>query len=531
MTIRRGQTEDLQAAVSLWEQAQTKRKGSEFLAPQFVEMETRRLAQDNSCFLIAEENGEMVGLALYSPAREDSGAGDIIPGLAHISSVAVKPSYWGRGIGRRLMVALMDELMSNGYPLAQLWTQNDNARAIRLYGALGFQATDDEKTFEGEHIRRYVIDLNKNVPPIPPRVTAGSAREDREVALRQAQPSDRDFIERTFLETQRWLIAKLFGWQGEDLERATFDESYDEAHTSIIQIDGEDAGWLTVFREPDRIEIDSIYLAEKQQGAGVGTYLLKQLIQESEALRKPLTLSTAKINPARRLYERLGFVAVDETKFKIFMERQQKTALKRLGSPSGIIIEGITGAGKTHTLKALCTNADFNARWTPYDVFREKETFGEFMGELMKDPDARPEQKFRLLQRVVTTAKGRAQKISPYHFILERAHYSYYALLPDWALSNEFDDMLLSLNAHVFLLWIPPEELKTRSLHRVDRDQWGEGFVAFHGDEAKALARFEEVQELRYDGIKKSSIPHTLIDTSKMDWESYAAQISRGTLK
>jgi len=163
--IRTGRKGDLQAAVAIWEEAQTKRKGSEFLAPQFVEMETRRLAQDSSCFLIAEENDEMVGLALYSPARENSGAGDVIPGLAHISSVAVKPSHWGRGFGRRLMLALMDDLMSNGYMFAQLWTQNDNARAIGLYTALAFQPTDDEKTFEGEHIRRYVIDLTKTVRP------------------------------------------------------------------------------------------------------------------------------------------------------------------------------------------------------------------------------------------------------------------------------------------------------------------------------------------------------------------------------
>jgi thymidylate kinase len=195
-------------------------------------------------------------------------------------------------------------------------------------------------------------------------------------------------------------------------------------------------------------------------------------------------------------------------------------------SPSGIIIEGITGAGKSHTLKALCANEGFNAGWAPYDVFREKETFGEFMGELMEHPDDPPERKFLLLQRVITTAKNRAQKTSPYHFILERAHYSYYALLPEWALYQTFDDDLRSLNAHIVLLWIPPDELKRRSLYRVDRREWGAGFVAFHGDEAKALARFEEVQQLRYEGIKKSSIPHTVIDTSEMDWESYTTEIS-----
>lgn len=39
-------------------------------------------------------------------------------------------------------------------------------------------------------------------------------------------------------------------------------------------------------------------------------------------MRKPLTLSTAKINPARRLYEGLGFTVVGESEFKVFMERK-----------------------------------------------------------------------------------------------------------------------------------------------------------------------------------------------------------------
>jgi hypothetical protein len=44
------------------------------------------------------------------------------------------------------------------------------------------------------------------------------------------------------------------------------------------------------------------------------------LISEAQTNSKPLRLGTAKINPARRLYERLGFVNVVESEFKVFME-------------------------------------------------------------------------------------------------------------------------------------------------------------------------------------------------------------------
>lgn len=144
------------------------------------------------------------------------------------------------------------------------------------------------------------------------------------LTLRSATPQDRAFVERIYFETQRWLIERLFGWRGDDIEHAKFDEVYDEQHTKIVQIDGEEVGWLTVLRETDRIEVESIYIASERRGAGIGTHLMEQLIVEAELTRKTLTLSTAKMNPARRLYERLGFEAVDEGEFKVYMERKAR---------------------------------------------------------------------------------------------------------------------------------------------------------------------------------------------------------------
>jgi ribosomal protein S18 acetylase RimI-like enzyme len=145
-----------------------------------------------------------------------------------------------------------------------------------------------------------------------------------EIQLRPASPADRDFVTRVYFETQRWLIEKLFGWRGEDIERAKFGEFYDEHRTQVVEVNGDAAGWLTVFRDDRRIEIDSIYLLTERQGAGIGTYVLQQLIAEADATQKLLTLSTAKINPARRLYERLGFRVVRESEFKVYMEREPR---------------------------------------------------------------------------------------------------------------------------------------------------------------------------------------------------------------
>lgn len=47
------------------------------------------------------------------------------------------------------------------------------------------------------------------------------------ILLRGATPDDRAFVEQVYFEPQRWLVEKLFGWRGDDVERAKFDESYD----------------------------------------------------------------------------------------------------------------------------------------------------------------------------------------------------------------------------------------------------------------------------------------------------------------
>ncbi|MDQ6826948.1 MAG: GNAT family N-acetyltransferase [Candidatus Eremiobacteraeota bacterium] len=155
-SIRAGSTADLSIAVALWDEAQSARRGMPSVSAEMLAMESRRLSAANALFFVLEEDGKPIGIALASPAREDAGDGKMIPRLAHISSVAIKPGYWGRGLGRRLMNALIQELPKRHYTAAQLWTQPSNLRALQLYLSLGFKFAGDEKIHQFENIRRYL---------------------------------------------------------------------------------------------------------------------------------------------------------------------------------------------------------------------------------------------------------------------------------------------------------------------------------------------------------------------------------------
>jgi GNAT superfamily N-acetyltransferase len=54
----------------------------------------------------------------------------------------------------------------------------------------------------------------------------------------------------------------------------------------------------------------AIAIVPEHLGAGVGTLLLRRLLAAASGSHRSLALSVRSTNPAKRLYERLGFVAV-----------------------------------------------------------------------------------------------------------------------------------------------------------------------------------------------------------------------------
>jgi ribosomal protein S18 acetylase RimI-like enzyme/tellurite resistance-related uncharacterized protein len=83
--------------------------------------------------------------------------------------------------------------------------------------------------------------------------------------------------------------------------------------TSVIEVDGAPVGRLRVTREAGRIELSGIQLLAAFRGHGIGTAVVLGLQAEASRAGLPLELSVDHDNPrARALYERLGFVLVED---------------------------------------------------------------------------------------------------------------------------------------------------------------------------------------------------------------------------
>jgi GNAT superfamily N-acetyltransferase len=81
----------------------------------------------------------------------------------------------------------------------------------------------------------------------------------------------------------------------------------------VILLANEPVGLLKVSRDGMDWDLIQIQLAPSLQGQGFGAQLIQSVISEARDAGASLKLDVLKANPARRLYERLGFTVIADT--------------------------------------------------------------------------------------------------------------------------------------------------------------------------------------------------------------------------
>lgn len=100
--------------------------------------------------------------------------------------------------------------------------------------------------------------------------------------------------------------------------RKRFLDAFVPAHTRVIVAGGQDAGLVALRPEADAVWLEHFYLARHVQGLGVGSEVLAQIMTEGDP-SKPFRLNVLHGSPARRLYERHGFVLEHEDPVDVYL--------------------------------------------------------------------------------------------------------------------------------------------------------------------------------------------------------------------
>jgi len=142
------------------------------------------------------------------------------------------------------------------------------------------------------------------------------------VSLRKAGPEDEPLLYDLFAEDRAAQFAACGMGEAQfkpliEMQyrgrKMTYAAQYPAAEDSILlDEDGQPVGRLLLDRRPDRWRIVDIAVLVNHRGRGLGTQVLKECQRQCETAEVRMELQVALWNPARRLYERLGFRAIRE---------------------------------------------------------------------------------------------------------------------------------------------------------------------------------------------------------------------------
>jgi ribosomal protein S18 acetylase RimI-like enzyme len=140
------------------------------------------------------------------------------------------------------------------------------------------------------------------------------------IELRPAVPQDYGFARAVHVETLRPYVSAWGPWD-EDARRAEFDALWRPENTSIILSDSIRVGWLEIRETREEIFLKQLFVAPPHQRQGIGSAILRHLIEEWAHTGKPMALFVLKNNPAVSLYKRFGFRVTGEIDHRFIMHR------------------------------------------------------------------------------------------------------------------------------------------------------------------------------------------------------------------
>jgi len=149
------------------------------------------------------------------------------------------------------------------------------------------------------------------------------------ISVRDATPEDRDFLKQVYASTRADELA-MMPWSPEQKEAFIefqhkaqddyYHQRYPHAQYSVITQDDIPVGRIYILREPNEIRMMDITLLPEHRGQGIGTPLIREVMEEGKREGKAVQIYVESFNRSRTLFERLGFMPIREEGFNLLFE-------------------------------------------------------------------------------------------------------------------------------------------------------------------------------------------------------------------
>jgi GNAT superfamily N-acetyltransferase len=153
---------------------------------------------------------------------------------------------------------------------------------------------------------------------------------DAQIRFRPITPEDGELLYRVYASTREEELSTVVWEPGQkeaflhqqfEAQHRWYQENYEGAEFLVILKDEVPAGRLYVVRWEKEIRLVDIALLPEHRNGGAGSAILAEILAEGRAVGKPVTIHVERFNPALRLYQRLGFVPIEERGPYFLMQR------------------------------------------------------------------------------------------------------------------------------------------------------------------------------------------------------------------
>jgi ribosomal protein S18 acetylase RimI-like enzyme len=130
---------------------------------------------------------------------------------------------------------------------------------------------------------------------------------EAQITKRNATAEDTDFARDIHHKAYHDVIIRQFGSWDETMQDNFFKKGWrPETHEIILSGDSS-CGYCSIEYNSEQIYLHELVLSPDFQGKGIGSKILKELIEESKQKNIPIRLQVLKENQAQHLYRKLGF--------------------------------------------------------------------------------------------------------------------------------------------------------------------------------------------------------------------------------